>query len=170
MSVTSLIVRAADSVIRGYVTTKTAIANDANDNYVVVAQAVVDAFEAARSQMMADGRDPFPTWSGTAVEIPADGRPFFSVASDKSEIAADGIDAATLTFTKLLAGGTTQTGFNATVKAKIPFGEGRFRNLSLSFTSGVATKAFRTTESGTYTLRSTSQFRLQAPLTVEAYE
>jgi len=170
MRALSLVVRKSDGAIHGYVSTTGASTPNANDDYVVVAQAVIDDFEAKRAQMIAAGRLPLPTWDGAAVVVPADVRPYFKVESSKAEIAADGIDSCVLTFTKLLADDATQAGFNATVRARIPFGDGATRNLSLVFAAGVATKAFRTTASGTYTLRSNEQFRLKDPLTVEAYE
>ncbi len=118
------------------------------------------------AQIYASGRTARVQYDKGALSLPPDSRPFLRIASDKPEIAADGVDAATITFSVLRQDGNVNTNFNGTRTFEVF--EGRY--LRLVFASGVATKRFKTLNSGLYGIRSTDTYRLESPFSLIAYE
>lgn len=93
-----------------------------------------------------------------------DAKPELTISASKDHVIANGIDTTALTFS---AG--TITG-NLRLACNSP--DGPFQ-LSLSLASGVGSVSFRTARSGTWTfgarrLRTTDEYRIAAPLTIEA--
>lgn len=127
-----------------------------------------------RVALAGDGRETTVLWDDVAKEpiAPTDTRPYVDVTADKTEIDADGVDEAIITFTVLRPDGTPNTTFTATRRFKTPPGilGDRQRNIRLSFTNGVATKSLKTTKSGDYTVKSNYLFKVKTPVTVSAYE
>jgi FtsP/CotA-like multicopper oxidase with cupredoxin domain len=137
--------------------------------------AEVEVYHTLRRQWTDDGREGIGVIHDPAddtIKLAEDNRPTLRVEADKTEMLANGVDEVTLTISVLKADGSVNTNFNGTRKDKIPrwfFGDGP-RWVSLSFTNGVATKKFKVTESGDYRIRNNARFKVETPLTIEAYE
>ncbi len=127
----------------------------------------IGTYESLQQQAIADGREGYVEYPESgSLQLPTDTRAWVRVETSKSEIDADGVDSMTLTFTKLISGtANTDTSFNQTVN--VEFIE---RLIKLEFTSGVATKTFKTSKSGTYTFASTPKYKLESPLTITAVD
>lgn len=137
-----------------------------SDTLVQADDAMLAQLRDLEAQIYASGRTVRVQYDNGTLSLPADSRPYLRIASDKPEIAADGVDTATITFTALRADGATMGGFNG--QRTLEVFEGRY--LRLVFSSGVATKRFKTTTSGLYGIRSTDTYRLESPFSLIAYE
>jgi hypothetical protein len=133
------------------------------------------AYSAAQTSMHADGRNDRPEWDGSQVVVPVDTRPIIRVTSPApidpqigvAVIDADGVDEAIITITKLVSqsDSNTDTGFNSTVRLLL-----NNRLVRLDFTSGIATKTFKSTSFKEFELKSSPRFKVETPFRIMAAE
>lgn len=138
------------------------------DGLVPATRELLVELRALEAQLSQSGRSALTArvqYADGVLSLPPDTRPYLRITSDKAEIEADGVDTATITFEVLRQSGSVNTGFSATHTFTM-YG----RILRLRFTAGVATKPFRTTQSGVYSLNSTDDYRLESPFSLLAYE
>ena len=134
--------------------------------HVEATSADLEEYDTLQQQSVASGRDGTVLYpEAGSLELPVDDRVFARIETDKAEIDADGVDYATLTFSKLNPNATVDTTFNTTRKMEL-----YDRLLKLVFVDGVATKQFKTLDSGTYVIESTTKLRLENPVSIDAVE
>lgn len=136
-----------------------------------VTDADIELFGNLQSQASNDGRDDGVLYNGGTLVLPTDNRFFVDITVDlahrvggdehKGEVDADGVDTAVISFSRLLPDESVDTAFNATRQ-----GELLGRVLRLAFTSGVATKNYRTRTSGIIEISSDTRFRMKAPFAI----
>ena len=142
--------------------------NTANRQYIEATPTRESAVNARTAQAKSEERDAVILYDSVAdvFSLAPDSRPFFRVTTDKTQIAADGIDTATVTVTSLLPDATTNTSLNGPVILSTQSG----RRFLLNFVDGVAVKQFKTTQSGEFDVTSTNEYKLEAPMAIVAVE
>jgi hypothetical protein len=143
--------------------------------FLEVDPAGLEAIESLVAQGQAEGRGEgllAVQCDGATFALKPDVRPTLRIVPDKTAMIADGVDAVILTITLLRSDGQPNTGFSGVRRDKIPGGflGGEPRHVQLIFTNGIATKVFRTTQSGEYEVRSNPTFRVETGFTISAYE
>ena len=128
----------------------------------------IEEFTSLQGVASRDGRDTSVLYNDGILILPDDNRFFVDVTVDPAhqvaedehagEIAADGIDTAVITFTKLKSDGTTQLGFNKTINTEL-----FSRVIRLVFVAGVATKNLKTRKSEVTLITSDVRARLKTP-------
>jgi len=159
-------VRKADGAIVGWQRAGKATSVPAGDAEIDNIEADLQGYFAASAALRADGREESEAkWDGAKVVTSADTRPTVRVAFSKPEVQADGADSVTLTITALNAQGQPATNFNATRRITL-----LGRLLKLQFTSGICTKNLTFRESGSYTIASTPQVKIETPVSLDVVE
>jgi hypothetical protein len=140
--------------------------SDADNDYVEATDEQVEQYHALRREQRQQGRRRGPRWDGSTIALRPETRPRFKAEASSLELDADGVDAITITVSKM-QGPNVDTTFSGTERWR----SGHFfgRPVRLIFTNGVATWTFKTKEPGQHGARSGHEYRLIDPLTVEAW-
>jgi hypothetical protein len=164
MSVKSITVN-ADNEIVGTQTTATLAPGN-----IEVDASVLDAVRAARATISALRMDARPLWINNQVELPADTRDLYEITCDRDVdpaagavvMEADGVDSITVTVKLMLDESTVDA--SVTETRLLPTDSGALWRME--FVNGVATKVFRTTQSGRLDVEQSPAYRLVAPFVI----
>lgn len=148
----------SDEIVSLRLSTKEKPADTADWRFVQATDEQWRAYEAALKENRQDNYEPKLRLTKDGIAVVPDARPVLRIEADKTEIAADGRDAATLTFTRL-------DGRSDEMQIAL-FG----RLWRLIFVDAACQKSFATQQSGEYVALSTRDVKLEAPVKILAFD
>ncbi len=140
-------------------------ADTAEEEFIVATDADIAQHTSLGNQARSEGRAGTILLIAGVLQLPADTRLIFRVASDVTEVDISASETVELTVTRIDGAGDTITSFNNTVQYEI-----LGKILKFVFVSGVSVRTFAPKESGKVIFESYLKAKLEAPLTITFVE